>query len=602
MSEPGALSIVPILHGRDAFARQVRRTCLAAPFDCIAVDLPQAFESHIGALVDSLPVIHAAITDSVTQPRFYIPADPCDAAIEAVRQARQNRCPLTLVGSPFLLPPAQLPPLPDEHAITCMGFDAYVSLCVLSLGAEALNDDEERSAQYTAWRLSQLRAAYARTIAVVHLRHYTRVIHHLALEQTHNLSFDSAPEPPINVHAINPDHLYFALGELPFAAGRIEQARMDVFAQDADPVRTVKDLFVETRDEYSEERTDALVLPPARIQTALTFLRNLTVMSDSLMPSLFDIVTAARGVGGNSYALRILKSARYYPYLPDSSATLSVGIDQVRVPGDQHPVQAVNLLKDTQTEWIHLPIKHDPTLERRRKYRYAWNPGSICSHVPEDRRIESFNAHVRSKALRVLCEDMVRSEKFTTSVLDGLDMRETLRNWHTGDIYVKQIPPSRGALDSVVIIFDPDHDDCYPHTATWYAEHNEESTLTFYATSPESDMIGPGIARARYGGLALLFPPRPIPSVFSITDSSEFHSLGNQLTYGAMLFARERNVAYVAAAKPDTELRRLANRLHKHLVWIPLTSFSNETISRLRSFHVLNGREVRSWAARFIGY
>ena len=43
--------------------------------------------------------------------------------------------------------------------------------------------------------------------------------------------------------------------------------------------------------------------------------------------------------------------------------------------------------------------------------------------------------------------DLARTEKFTTSLKDGLDIRETLRNWHTGSLYVKEIPPSKGSLD-----------------------------------------------------------------------------------------------------------------------------------------------------------
>src|SRR5208337_2268634 len=125
----------------------------------------------------------------------------------------------------------------------------------------------------------------------------------------------------------------------------------------------------------------------------------------------------------------------------------------------------------------------------------------------EDGTIERFNSHVRSKSLKVLVEELARTEKFTSSVKDGIDIRETLRNWHTGTIYVKEVPPARGRMDTVVIIFDAAHDEKYPHHTTWYAEHGEESTLTFYATDPFEDLIGPGIARCRYGGLSLLFPP-----------------------------------------------------------------------------------------------
>jgi len=225
----------------------------------------------------------------------------------------------------------------------------------------------------------------------------------------------------------------------------------------------------------------------------------------------------------------------------------------------------------------------------------------MCSHVPEDRIIERLNAHARARAKRLLVEEFAHHEKFTTSVKDGIDIRETLRNWHTGSIYVKEIPPARGRLDTVVMIFDEDHDDNYPHRCAWYAEHGEESTLTFYATDPFSDLIGPGIARCRYGGLSLLFPPRPVPDIFALTEGMALPNLAARLTYGALLFSAERVVAYVSARKPPAALRAMAARLKKRLLWIPLSSFSNETIRNLRQFHILNGKEVRSWASRFIG-
>jgi hypothetical protein len=225
----------------------------------------------------------------------------------------------------------------------------------------------------------------------------------------------------------------------------------------------------------------------------------------------------------------------------------------------------------------------------------------MCSHVPEDVSIEQFNAHVRAKTLKILLEDFAHHEPFTTSVKDGIDIRETLRNWHTNRIYVKELPPSRGKIDTVIIIFDEGHDERYPHHTTWYAEHGEESTLTFYATDPFEDLIGPGIARCRYGGLSLLFPPRHLPDIFTLTHDMNLPNLAARLTYGGLLFSQERVVAYLADRKPGVVIRTLAGRLKKHLVWIPLASFSNETLRRLRKFHILNGKEVRTWATRFIG-
>ena len=56
--------------------------------------------------------------------------------------------------------------------------------------------------------------------------------------------------------------------------------------------------------------------------------------------------------------------------------------------------------------------------------------------------------------MQVIGQDLARTEKFTTSVQDGIDIRETLRNWHTGDLYVKVLPPSRGSIEVVVFLFD----------------------------------------------------------------------------------------------------------------------------------------------------
>ena len=591
------------MHGKIAFTEYVRDCCLKNSFDCVAIDLPQPFEPFLAQAVDDLPYISAIIAQGGSDPVYYIPIDPCDATIEAVRQSRQNHVPFFCIGHPVLSTPIALPSLPDENAIQRLGFDAYASLCLHAIGNAAPESPWDLAGQYIAHRLHQLRSSHKNILALVHMRNFARTIHHFNQEKTHNLSFPAAPRYSVRKEIINPDHLYFALGELPFVTGKFEKERYDPFAEKIDIVALIKDLFRETRDHFNENRDQVLDLSPGRIQRALVFLRNLTVMDDRLVPSLFDIVVTAKGIGGNSYALHILTCARYYPYLPleMNGPFLSMGIDKIVLPDGPSPHTAANLLRDFSFVWQRLSIKPDPTDMQKKKYRYSWDPRGMCSHVPEDERIEKFNSHVRNKALAMLLEDLVVPEKFTVSVRDGIDIRETLTKWYTGDIYVKELPPARGAMDTVVIIFDADHDELYPHQATWFAEHEEESTLTFYSTDPFDNMIGPGVARSYYGGLSLLFPPRPVPNIFEVQTNIEFKSNAECLTYGALLFSEERRIAFVAKNKPGVRLRKMAESLKKHLVWVPLSTFSSETLKKLRTFHVLNGKEVRSWAARFIG-
>ena len=240
-------------------------------------------------------------------------------------------------------------------------------------------------------------------------------------------------------------------------------------------------------------------------------------------------------------------------------------------------------------------------MRKQKLWKYFWDPYGQCSWTPEDRKIESFNLHVREQARALIGEDLARSEKFTSSIKDGIDIRETLRHWYEGDIYVKEIPPSRGAVEVVVLIFEMNADpDQYPWRQTWYSEHEAESTLCFYATPYLENMIGPGIGQSTYGGCFLLFPPRYIPNIWEDPRLNFARTLEERLLAGAMFHTTEPQITLVSPKAPLLRWRQIARRLRKRIIHIPLSRFSLQTLQRLRRFHVLNGKEVRSYAARFI--
>jgi hypothetical protein len=277
-----------------------------------------------------------------------------------------------------------------------------------------------------------------------------------------------------------------------------------------------------------------------------------------------------------------------------------MGIDRAEVPG-WGAARMVSRLPGQALSWRSCELKLRPPERDRTLWKQRWDPFGMCSWPPEDDRIESFHRHVRDQAKAVLGADLARSEKFTTSVRDGLDIRETLRNWHTGDIYVKVIPPSRGSVEAVVFLFEiPADPKVYTNRATWYAEHAEESTLAFYATDHMANLVGPGIAQADYGGALFLFPPRPIPDIWTDPRLDFADTLEERLLAGAFLHSRERHVAVVSPRPPQASWRRLARRFGRKIVHLPLKRFGGQLIERLRRFHVLNGRTVRSYAADFI--
>ncbi len=184
---------------------------------------------------------------------------------------------------------------------------------------------------------------------------------------------------------------------------------------------------------------------------------------------------------------------------------------------------------------------------------------------------------------------------------DGIDIRDTLRHWYEKQIYVKVLPPQRGTIDACVMLFDSPADPRdYPWRATWFAEHAEESTLAFFATNFQKELVGPGIAVATYGGALFLYPPIAINDVWDDRKIDFATTLEERLIAAACLHSRGQQVAVLSSLPPGAAWRRIARRFKKHLIHVPIASFSDEQIQQLRIVHVLNGKHVRSYAEEFI--
>ena len=226
----------------------------------------------------------------------------------------------------------------------------------------------------------------------------------------------------------------------------------------------------------------------------------------------------------------------------------------------------------------------------------------MCSWPPEDDRIESFHRHVRDQAKAIIGADLARTEKFTTSVRDGIDIRETLRNWHTGDLYVKVVPPSRGSIEVVVFLFEvPADPERYTNRTTWYAEHQRgiDARLLRDRSDEEPGRPRDRAGRIRRGDVHLPSPsdPRRLgrPPARLHRDAR-----GTPARRGHSSTAGTSTSPSSAPRLPPSAWRRLARRFGRKIVHVPLKRFGGQLLERLRTFHVLNGKPVRSYAADFI--
>jgi hypothetical protein len=244
-------------------------------------------------------------------------------------------------------------------------------------------------------------------------------------------------------------------------------------------------------------------------------------------------------------------------------------------------------------------------LKRKREaYEGEWasqtDGTSICSYPPEDLVIENFGLQLKGFANRTISEERSHTERFSTSMLDGIDLRETVRNWHEGALFVRETAKRSGEIGAVVIIFDEDREDKYTYLTTWLGEHQNESDMAFYSTLPFDHIVGPGIGRAEYGGLLMTLPPRRMYNVWDDPDYDLAETKAERLLMAGLDYSIHKDVLYVAKKPPRTMFRQLAARLGRTIRYIPIGQLSPTQLKKVRVVHVLDSYERRGTAKQYI--
>ena len=406
----------------------------------------------------------------------------------------------------------------------------------------------------------------------------------------------------LKLYSAHPDSLYFILGEIPFFTYLYEKVKGTLFSEEFRKTEAIKKLLLETRDEYQKEFPEEIYrIGTHDVQTALQLIRNLCLIKNRLTPDLYELVVAAKGIMGNDFALKLIEIAKFYPYLDISSTYPSIKMTTQFISIGQSIWPVYRRVPTLAREWKRIKLEKKPNQKQKKQWKTRWNPNTVCSWPPEDEIIENFCGYIRKRALKLVGLSQVRVEEFQSTLKDGLHLRETLRNMHLGKIYVKEEPQIQGEVGAVVFIFDEDQDDQkYPYKMTWLAEHENESTLAFYATDFKNDLVGPGIARCFYGGALFLYPPQFIEDIWSDPRFSQAANDIERLMMAGLYYSEDRYVAIVARHKPSLSIRDYARLQQKRVIFLPLSSFSHTTLQKLRHFHVLNGKQVRGWASRFI--
>ncbi|TXJ35685.1 conjugal transfer protein TraB [Brachyspira aalborgi] len=595
---------IPSIHSRVYFSLAVREAVKEFKPDAIAIEHPESFNKSLREAVSRLPFISLIIRE-IDNEAVYIPIDPCDSIIEAIRLAIDEEIPFFTVdkditsinsNSHYLMP--------DDYLLNKIGLEKFYKEVKSKYSFFKTEMDKEREI-FMAYKLNELSKNYQKILFVVGMSHWENIASILKKNDFSKINNEyQNNEENINIYNIYKDSLNKAIGEFPFTTYMYElfrEGKLDNF----DKINIIETIFKEAKLRYK--------LPISLLQqkNMMKYLRNLCLLENYIMPDYIDMLTASKCMVNNDYGLEVMQGMEYYPYYKEEEDYPTIKLNR-----DPATNGIEGLLKDKKiklhkydnvwrTSFKKIKIDKRPKEKYDGEWEEAWNNRTnLLSHIPEDVLMERNMNILRDKIKNMLTEDKAKIEPFRVSIKDGIDMRETIRNYYKNEIYVKEIPKLKGNIGHIVIIFDDEHDEDYNWNIVWYSEAHDDSDLILYATESGNILVGPGISKCYFGGYASLMPPQAPYDIWrdynKLKEEGIIKNYADLLLYAAIIYSVDKYLGYVAPKPPSNILKEIAKNYSVEIVHIPLANFSSETLRKLRHFHVLGNRRLRSIAKDYI--
>ena len=592
----GNFTYFPVVPGRLEFSIALRRAILSERPHIVAVELPGSLEDTYLQALARLPELSVIVyPDPVNDERgIYIPIEPCDPFCEAVRSGLEVDAEVIFIEPDSGDRPHLPDSYPDPYSVRYIGIDKYVE--AYRVYPQERNDETAAHASGMAWKL-QGADPLASVFVVVSLNLLDPLLD--AMEQPQD---PPSRRSPAEIRLLNPhpDCLAEITVEYPYLQDRYETFRAQMTPEEViDRPKVQFDLLREAEAEYTKNTGDKMEYWQRRMLARFT--RNLASINGDLLAGVFDLTVAARSVVDDNYAYEVWQMANRYPaQKPTSNLLETVNLSGEEIWLNTKKLRLRRRLPRPKQRLVPRALKRRKKEKFEGEWAHQTDGNAICSYPPEDLVIEDYGRFLKRKAKSMLSEERTRTEPFTTSILDGIDLRETIRNWHEGKIYVRQLDRIAGEVGAAVVVFDQDPEDRYQYLTTWLGENQNESDMAFYSTYPFEHLVGPGIGRAEYGGFLMTLPPRRLVDVWSDPDYDFAQNKPERLLLAALDYSMQRYVVYVAAKPPRSIFRSIAAHLNRRIVYIPIGALNPAKLKQIRVVHVLDSYERRNDAKEYI--
>ena len=575
-----------------------KRLCELRP-ELIVLPLPDFVKKYWIEAVKALPGISVI---SLTYPNGnieYLIVPPICPLVEATRVARDLKVDIHFadlpqeVKDPPVEPPAMLPP----YLIKFYGYFEYFSNLIKGIPAQK----PSKRAAFLGERLIDLSRDYKKIAVLLPPGLLKEVLDYLKHPEGILYLPEKVPSE-VEIYSLSKKGIREILVEPGFFHQKFEESRGEGKYLSLDRISLWEEVFKEAIERFKEATNSNL--SPRDLEVFGKFLKNYLLIKGKFVPDIMDFILCARGVGGDELAFWVWEVATNYELKSSSKVfpEINLSIEDLQLPFKR--LRLFRQLKSTRHRFRFL--KKFTTREERKEFAKKFSGKVICSFPPEDVVVETFGKKVMEKGLQVVSENLKKLEPFTSSLKDGLDIKETLRRWGLEQTpYVVEEPKTSAKAGSVVIIFEVDPnpvtgEEKYPWKFTWHGEHHQESDMAFYATNPGEDVVGPGIARAKYGGFMLTYPPMRVYDIWVDPYFDVARDKAERLLLAGIDYSLEKYIIYIAETPPSSLAKEFARVQGKKIVFLPIGSFSRTYLEKIRIFHVLEGHHVRSYAHKYI--
>ncbi len=588
------------------WAAQVRSRMLQNPPAAVAVSLPEVFRPLAGEVTGLFPALALVGSQDVAtpdpesgEPPHLVPAEATDPLWEAVRSALELDIRWRMVApeTPGVDPLKNLEP--DTLLAGKVDVSKLMRLSLLQQrgGQGAFPDVDAIFAQVAAWHLQSLMESHPGGVLFVCESQWVFPVCR-QLESAQPQPLRRIRRDDLRVYQVPPEIAALISAEPMGFVKLYEHARTGGGALPGRYewtlalLQSAREL---TEKEFSTQLNGALFTP------LLKYMRNLAFTTGRLFPTRYDLVVAARSFFDHDFGWYFFRLLTDAAEPPEGVTAPVLDLDPEQLGLAMRSVHFARKLRQQVPRFLSTRMDR-PDGFSPEEWKNAFSEASMCSWPPEDLLIEGTALRLKQQGRQVIGERGRKTQPFTCTLLDGLDVRETVRNWFEKRIYVFEDISGKSAVGSVVLVFEEDEreDGQYPYCAHWYGEHDQESDMAFYATDPGEHVVGPGICRCEYGGLLLTTPPGRIWPVWEDPRLRFLRKKSQILLAAGLQLTREPVVLYIAPKPPEAFLKRLAIRMGLRILYMPIGQISPVRRKKLRSFHILAGQEARTWAHRFI--